>query len=197
MSACGLNVEPASCGAFLRPDGAACWRVWAPNHKSMQLVLFDADRNASDVQMDREPGGTFFFEAHSVSEGQQYGYRLPHGHVRPDPVSRWQPKGVHRPSALLNTASFRWTDDIWVGVPRERLAIYELHVGTFTREGTFDAVVPRLHELRELGVTAIEVMPIGQFPGPRDGEYDGVHPYAPKNSYGGPDGFARLVDACH
>src|SRR5262249_42597920 len=116
---------------------------------------------------------------------------------RPDPCSPWQPDGVHRPSAVLFPDRFAWTDHDWKGVARQDLVFYELHVGTFTPEGTFDAVIPRLPALRELGITAVELMPVAQFPGSRNWGYDGVHPFAPQNTYGGPHGLQRLVDACH
>src|SRR5204862_2591707 len=106
------------------------------------------------------------------------------------------PDGVHGPSAVVGS-DFPWTDVTWRGVPLHRLVLYELHVGTFTPEGTFDAVVPRLVELAELGVTAIEIMPVSQFSGGRNWGYDGVFPYAVQNSYGGPDGLRRVVNACH
>jgi maltooligosyltrehalose trehalohydrolase len=115
----------------------------------------------------------------------------------PDPASRWQPEGVHRPSAVYSPERFRWGDAAWRGVRREELVIYELHVGAFTPEGSFAAIVPRLESLRELGVTAIEVMPVAQFPGTRNWGYDGVHPYAAQSSYGGPRGLQELIDAAH
>ncbi len=97
----------------------------------------------------------------------------------------------------MRTEAFAWTDHDWRGVAREDLVLYELHVGTFTPEGTFDAVIPRLDSLRELGVTAVELLPVGQFPGTRNWGYDGVFPYAVQDSYGGPHGLQRLIDACH
>ncbi len=115
----------------------------------------------------------------------------------PDPVSRWQPDGVHQSSAVLDPRTFPWHDHGWPGLTQAGLVIYELHVGTFTDEGTFEAIIPRLAELVELGVTAIEIMPVAQFPGERNWGYDGVHLYAAQNSYGGPTGLARLVDAAH
>jgi maltooligosyltrehalose trehalohydrolase len=139
----------------------------------------------------------YFRHEERVPEGQRYAYRLDGGPERPDPCSRWQPDGVHRPSAVLFPERFPWTDHGWAGLPREDLVFYELHVGTFTPEGTFDAVRRRLPELADLGVTAVELMPVAQFPGGRNWGYDGVHPFAPQNTYGGPHGLARLVDACH
>jgi maltooligosyltrehalose trehalohydrolase len=115
----------------------------------------------------------------------------------PDPASRWQPDGVHRPSAVFLPDEFTWHDQAWRGLTMRELVIYELHVGSFTPEGTFAAVVPRLTQLKDLGITALEIMPVSQFPGARNWGYDGVHPYAAQNSYGGPRGLMQLVDAAH
>jgi maltooligosyltrehalose trehalohydrolase len=127
----------------------------------------------------------------------RYRFRLDEGEPVPDPASRSQPEGVHGPSAVVDTSSFSWTDDGWFGLPLRDLVIYELHVGTFTPEGTFRAVIPRLDELRDLGVTAVELMPVAQFPGRRGWGYDGVFPFAAHDSYGGPEALAELVDQCH
>jgi maltooligosyltrehalose trehalohydrolase len=162
----------------------------------VELVLLDGARRRA-FPMRREEGGLFLYTLRGVPEGQRYFYRLDGGPERPDPASRWQPEGVAGPSAVLRTADFRWSDGGWRGVRRPDLAFYELHVGTFTPAGTFEAVIPRLPALRELGVTAVELMPVGQFPGGRNWGYDGVFPYAPQDSYGGPHGLQRLVDACH
>src|SRR5262249_32035134 len=119
------------------------------------------------------------------------------GPGRADPVSRAQPQGVHGPSRVVDPRPFRWSDDRWHAPEWPDLVLYELHVGTFTDAGTFDAVVPELPALRALGVTAIELMPVGEFPGGRNWGYDGVHLYAPQSTYGGPEGLRRLVDAAH
>jgi maltooligosyltrehalose trehalohydrolase len=170
--------------------------VWAPRHNRVQLVLTSGSERR-EIPMESEERGFFHCDLADVSEGQRYAYRLGNGPERPDPCSLWQPDGVHRPSAVVRPERFAWTDRAWKGVPRPDLAFYELHVGTFTPQGTFEAVIPRLKELRELGVTAVELMPVGQFPGPRNWGYDGVHLYAAQNSYGGPHGLQKLVDACH
>jgi maltooligosyltrehalose trehalohydrolase len=115
----------------------------------------------------------------------------------PDPVSRWQPEGVHGPSRVVDPAAFRWTDDAWKGVGLERFVVYELHVGTFTEGGTFESAIAGLDRLVALGVTAIEIMPVAEFPGARNWGYDGVALYAPQSGYGGPEGLKRLVDAAH
>jgi maltooligosyltrehalose trehalohydrolase len=141
--------------------------------------------------------GYFWHTQPEVPPGQRYAYQLDGGPERPDPCSLWQPEGVHGPSAVVRPDRFRWTDHGWSGVARGELVFYELHVGTFTPEGTFEAVMPRLGELRDLGVTAVELMPVAQFPGTRNWGYDGVGLYAAQNSYGGPEGLASLVNACH
>jgi maltooligosyltrehalose trehalohydrolase len=147
--------------------------------------------------MERQDHGYFICEKDHLRNGQRYAYRLNGGPNRPDPASHWQPEGVNQPSAVLSLDEFQWSDAGWSGIARDELVFYELHVGTFTPEGTFDAVISRLPALRELGVTAIEIMPVAEFSGTRNWGYDGVHPYAPHHSYGGPHGLQRLVDACH
>jgi maltooligosyltrehalose trehalohydrolase len=188
--------EDRRCGAIAVAGGSVCWRVWAPFAKTVDLVLVvRGDRQIRPMRLEQH--GYFTHTEEQVSEGQLYAYRLDGGPERPDPASRWQPEGVHRPSAVLKRENFVWSDEFWAGVSRAELVFYELHVGTFTPKGTFDAVIPRLRALRDLGVTAIELMPIGQFSGTRNWGYDGVHPYAPQNSYGGPHALQRLVNACH
>jgi maltooligosyltrehalose trehalohydrolase len=177
-------------------DGSIQWRVWAPRHNRVQLVLTNGSERR-EIPMQAEERGYFHCQIADVPEGQRYAYRLGNGPERPDPCSLWQPDGVHRPSAVVRPERFAWTDGDWKGVPRADLVFYELHVGTFTPQGTFEAVIPRLKELRELGITAVELMPVAQFPGWRNWGYDGVHLYAAQNSYGGPHGLRNLVDDCH
>jgi len=129
--------------------------------------------------------------------GADYFYRLDGERDRPDPVSRWRPEGVHGPTRVVDPTAFRWTDGGWRGVATADLVIYELHVGTFTPAGTFDGVIERLPAIRDLGATAIELMPVAEFPGGRNWGYDGVSVYAVQSSYGGPEGLRRLVDAAH
>jgi len=132
----------------------------------------------------------------AVRPGTRYRFRLDGGRPLPDPASRWQPEGVHGPSAVVDPR-FEWDDAEWTGVPARELILYELHVGTFTPEGTFDAIRGRLESLRALGITAIELMPVAQFPGERNWGYDGVGLFAAQASYGGPVALTRLVRACH
>lgn len=192
-----MNGQPGRrCGALGQSDGSVRWRVWAPKASKVDLVLGKGER-CRHYPMQREERGFFHHALHDVLEGQRYAYRLDGGPERPDPCSLWQPEGVHRHSAVLWPERLPWSHQGWKGIPREDLVFYELHVGTFTPEGTFQAAIPRLESLRQFGVTAIQLMPVAQFPGTRNWGYDGVHPYAPQNSYGGPLGLQQLVDACH
>jgi len=142
-------------------------------------------------------GGYHCATINDVAPGARYLYRLDGGKERPDPASRLQPQGVHGPSEVVAVDAFSWSDAAWAGRPLGEYVIYELHVGTYTGEGTFEAIIPHLNELSDLGVTAIEIMPVAQFPGDRNWGYDGAYPFAVQTSYGGPDGLRRLVDAAH
>jgi maltooligosyltrehalose trehalohydrolase len=145
-----------------------------------------------------QPGRNGYFETTLAAEaGARYGYRVDGGDDLPDPASRSQPHGVHGPSALVDPAAFAWSDSAFRARPLAELVIYELHVGAFTEAGTFDAAIERLDDLVSLGVTAVEIMPVGQFPGARNWGYDGVDLWAPQSTYGGPEGLRRLVDAAH
>ncbi|AGA29975.1 malto-oligosyltrehalose trehalohydrolase [Singulisphaera acidiphila] len=188
--------ELPSTGLSTVSESQSRWRVWAPKADRVELVLGLGDE-AQRLTM--EPIGLGFFEcmtAH-IEPGVRYAYRLDGGPPLPDPCSRSQPDGVNAASEVWFPERFRWNDDAWRGVERSRLVVYELHVGTFTPEGTFEALIPRVEELLDLGITAIELMPVGQFSGTRGWGYDGVFPFAPQNSYGGPEALQRLVDACH
>jgi maltooligosyltrehalose trehalohydrolase len=165
--------------------------VWAPSASSLEVHAGDGahplDRGPEGVFAGRFPGGA----------GTEYLLALDGAVTYPDPCSRFQPYGVRGPSEVVDPGAFEWTDGDWRGVPLEELVVYELHVGTFTDEGTFDAAIAELGALRELGVTAIELMPVATFPGERGWGYDGLYAYAPHPAYGGPAGLARLVDAAH
>jgi maltooligosyltrehalose trehalohydrolase len=145
----------------------------------------------------RGEGDVYSLTLPRLGAGTRYQYRLNGERYRPDPVSRWQPEGVHGPSVVVDPTAFTWTDADFRGHARADLVFYELHVGTFTRAGTFEAVIPYLEALADLGVTAIELMPVAEFPGSRNWGYDGVHLFAPQSTYGGPLGLRRLVDAAH
>jgi maltooligosyltrehalose trehalohydrolase len=173
-------------GAVPLGDGHTRFRVWAPEARAVSVLGRELERGEDGVcQGELEtPAGT------------EYLYELD-GREWPDPCSRYQPRGVRGPSRVVDPATFRWNDGAWPGMTLDELVVYELHVGTFSDEGTFDGVIPHLAALRELGVTAIELMPVATFPGNRGWGYDGLYTWAPHPAYGGPEGLARLVDAAH
>jgi maltooligosyltrehalose trehalohydrolase len=183
-------------GASMLGNGEVSFRVWAPMSKSIAVRI---SRNGESrlVPLLAENRGYFSAVVAGVREGDRYFYVLDNGTERPDPVSLSQPEGVHGPSEVVDPRSFSWSDGAWKGISLYKYVIYELHVGTFTAAGTFEAVIPMLDYLLDLGITAIELMPVSQFPGERNWGYDGVYPFAPQNSYGGPSGLKKLVDACH
>jgi malto-oligosyltrehalose trehalohydrolase len=170
------------------------FRFWAPNHATVAL------RIEGETQLQpMTPVGLGFHEllVPSAGPGTLYRYVLTDGLEVPDPASRFQPDDVHGPSEVIDPKAYRWKDSDWHGRPLTELVIYELHVGTFTPEGTFQAVIGRLNYLRTLGVTAIELMPIADFPGGRNWGYDGVLLFAPDSTYGRPEDLKALVDAAH
>jgi maltooligosyltrehalose trehalohydrolase len=181
-------------GAQLLGEDECSFLVWAPQAKRVEVCIGEPQARA--IPMQAVDGGYFRAVATGVSSGAFYRYRLNNEKERPDPASRYQPRGVHGPSQVIDSR-FRWNDSRWTGLPLEKYVLYELHVGTFTPQGTFDAIIPRLATLKDLGVTAIELMPVAQFPGERNWGYDGVYPYAVQASYGGPLGLKALVNACH
>jgi maltooligosyltrehalose trehalohydrolase len=185
-------------GATLLKPGRIRFCVWAPKAETVDVHLVaPADKCFPLHQDDRGYFSGIMDYAPEDDPGSiRYFYRLDKGKERPDPASRFQPEGVHGPSAVTGK-SFAWTDDGWEGIPLHTYIFYELHVGTFTPEGTFDGVISHLDDLRKLGVTAVELMPVAQFPGSRNWGYDGVYPFAVQDSYGGPSGLKRLVNACH
>lgn len=181
-------------GASLTDRDSCSFLVWAPNARNVQLQIESA-RNCH-IEMKPMQNGYFHCCQSSIPAGTTYLYVLDGQKKRPDPASRYQPQGVHGPSQVCSHA-FDWTDSAWRGISLESAVFYELHVGTFTPEGTFDAIIDRLPALKSLGITLVELMPVAQFPGERNWGYDGVFPYAVQNSYGEPDGLKRLVNACH
>ncbi len=194
MPTMSTAVQSMRLGANRLSDGSWEFLVWAPNSKSVSLKI--VGRNDL-ILMTSQPHGYQQATVSGLQAGARYLYHLDDGRELPDPASRLQPEGVHKPSELVDVSSFRWTDNNWKGIRLEDSIFYELHVGTYTREGTFDALIPHLPDLADLGITVVEIMPVAQFPGSRNWGYDGVYPYATQNSYGGPDAFHRLVDAAH
>ena len=183
---------PLSWGAQVLDDGAVRFRLWAPGLDALSLRL-----DGIDLPMARDGDGWFEHVADGVAPATEYAFVLPDGLVVPDPASRAQAGDVHGPSLVVDPAAYRWNEPAWTGRPWEEAVIYELHVGTFTEEGTFAAAMGKLDHLAELGVTAVEIMPVAQFSGNRGWGYDGVLPYAPHRAYGEPAAFKAFVDAAH
>ena len=190
-----LLTERQRLGATYVGSGRCHFLVWAPGAERVELQIVSSGDRC--VPLERAGRGYHRAVVDNVEPGILYRFRLNGQKERPDPASRYQPEGVHGPSQVVDLSTFPWNDGHWSGLKLEDYVVYELHVGTFTAEGTFDAIVPRLDELRLLGITALELMPVAQFPGNRNWGYDGVYPFAVQSSYGGPEGLMRLVDACH
>lgn len=179
------------------PDASGVtFRVWAPGHERVDVIIYGPDAEAVHP-LAAEADGYYTAHIEGIGAGARYKYRLDGSDTFPDPASRSQPDGVHGPSEVVDPNAFRWTDEGWRGLPLEAMVLYELHVGAATPDGSFGALIDRLDDLVELGVTAIEIMPVAEFPGERNWGYDGVDLYAPASAYGGPDAFKRLVDAAH
>jgi maltooligosyltrehalose trehalohydrolase len=181
-------------GSTLHADKRCFFRVWAPQLQSVDLVCIERD---ICVSMKTEGNGYWKTELNNVEHGFTYAYRLNNGTSRPDPASQWQPDGVHGVSAVVDHTLYKWNDRDWKGIPLEQFVVYEIHTGTFSPEGTFEGICKKLPYLKELGISALEIMPVAQFPGRRNWGYDGVHPFAVQTSYGGVEGLKRLVDQCH
>lgn len=181
-------------GGIYLGESRCRFRVWAPFASRVELVLVSPRQRVLEM----EPRALGYYQAvvEETGPGTRYLYRLDGKLERPDPASEYQPEGVHGPSEVVDH-TFSWGDEHWRGLDLHELILYELHVGVFSHKGTFDGVVKHLDELTQLGVNAIEIMPVAQFPGGRNWGYDGVYPFAVQNSYGGPQGLKKLVDACH
>jgi maltooligosyltrehalose trehalohydrolase len=182
-------------GAIVLPDGRTRFCVWAPRVKTVALQLEGPPVKL--LPMSPASRGYFEIDVANVPAGSRYRFQLDGEQLRPDPASRSQPDGVHGPSAVVDPSAFGWSTRFWRAPALEQYVIYELHVGTFTAAGTFDSAIDELDRLRQLGITAIELMPVNEFSGERNWGYDGAYPFAAKSTYGGPEGLARFVDACH
>jgi len=182
-------------GSSCLGKGLCRFLVYAPAAGNVEVHLLSPRERVESLSKDDR--GYHHGVLENVEPGALYRYRLDGQKERADPASRFQPQGVHGPSQVVDPGSFPSRNRHWPGLPLEAYILYELHIGTFTPEGTFEAVIPRLDALKDLGITAIELMPVAQFPGRRNWGYDGAYPFAAQNSYGGPEGLARLIDACH
>lgn len=188
-------VRRSPIGVELRRDGTADARVWAPDARAVVLVT---EPDGAEFPLERESGGYFSGAIAGAAAGTRYRFRLDGGErLYPDPASRFQPDGPHGPSELVDPDRFAWTDAEWAGRPLRGQVIYEMHIGTFTPEGSWDAAMRELPALAELGVTVLELMPVAEFPGRFGWGYDGVNLFAPTRLYGGPDDMRRFVDRAH
>jgi malto-oligosyltrehalose trehalohydrolase len=183
-------------GAQRYPDGRTRFRLWAPSAHSVELQFEGPNATPRRISLESSSG---WYEAtiDGLVAGDGYRYRIDEVLVVPDPASRFNPEGVHGPSVIVDPAAFEWRDDNWGGRPWKDAVIYEVHVGTFTREGTYAALGRRIPDLARLGITAIELLPLAAFPGQRGWGYDGVLPYAPHAAYGAIDELKGLVQTAH
>jgi maltooligosyltrehalose trehalohydrolase len=186
-----------SAGVELQRDGVADVRVWAPRCRTVDLVVERSSSQELIVPLTRDDDGYFGGVVENLHAGDRYWYRLDSNRRRPDPVSRYQPEGPHGPSQIVDPSTFQWTDASWTGIARTGPVLYELHVGTFTSEGTWAAAAARLEDLASVGVTVIEMMPVADFAGRWGWGYDGVDLYAPTRLYGRPDDLRAFVDRAH
>lgn len=183
-------------GAEYRRGEGTHFRVWAPVAQEVQLMLEDAGLS-SVLTLEPETAGYFSGLAGQARPGTRYRFRLDGGDPLPDPASRWQPEGPHGPSEVVDPQSFAWTDDAWRGVVPHGQVLYEMHVGSFTPEGSYAAAEAHLPGLKDLGVTVLELMPVNEFNGPFGWGYDGVNPFAPTHLYGTPDELRHFIDRAH
>jgi len=183
-------------GAECRDDGSTRFRLWAPAAKRVEVSIEEKNRV---IQIALEPRAEGWFEllSEAAKAGTRYSFRINGKQLVPDPASRFQPGDAHKPSEVIDPNAFDWRDDNWRGRPWEEAVLYELHVGTFTPSGAFAGVRERIDYLRDLGVTAIELMPVSDFPGKRNWGYDGVFPFAPDSTYGRPEDLKELVQHAH
>ena len=188
-----------SVGAELQPGGGAQVRVWAPACARVDLAIPPDDPQGPPrlLPMEREADGHFAVFDEAARAGGRYWFRLDGERLRPDPASRHQPEGPHQPSAYVDPLAFQWTDGARKGVQPIGQVVYEMHVGTFTKEGTWRAAAAELDELARIGITVIELMPIAEFPGRYGWGYDGVNLYAPAHVYGSPDDLRAFIDRAH
>jgi maltooligosyltrehalose trehalohydrolase len=183
-------------GAECRDDGRVRFRLWAPAVRQVELCLA-TENGPTRLALDPSGQGWFELVTDAAKHGSQYFFRINHAKDVPDPVSRFQPQDVHGPSEVINPDAFDWQDRAWRGRSWEEAIIYELHVGAFTPTGDFSSVRERLDYLADLGITAIELMPVADFPGRRNWGYDGVFPFAPDSTYGRPEDLKNLVQSAH
>ncbi len=190
---------------FLGDNRGIHFRVWAPVHRMVQVVFssdFSSERPQKEIplplHMDREENGYFSAHIESLAPGVLYGFKFDEEEkVFPDPASRFQPDGPGGLSKVIDPGRFKWSDSAWKGIPREGNILYEMHIGTFTQEGTWDAASRELEELSRMGITVLEILPVADFSGNFNWGYDGIFQFAPSRSYGHPDRFRHFIDKAH
>lgn len=182
-------------GAIFQHDGSCLFTVWCPMAAKVELVV-EVGESAAIHPMSRDDYGYWSHALENIPNGTMYLFQLDEEHRLPDPASRAQQNGVHAPSSIVDQ-KYPWTDNAWHGLPLQAMILYEIHIGTFTPDGTFEGVISKLPYLKKLGINAIELMPVSQFPGDRNWGYDGVFPFAVQHSYGGPIGLKKLVNEAH
>ena len=189
-----MDVRKRTVGVNFMESGEAEVVVWSPVSESMEIEIVGTDKK---LRLSKQPYGFWSATTKEIKPNALYQFLINGDKAYADPASLHQPEGVHGPSQAIDIKQYQWNDSSWKNIPLDNYIIYELHTGTFTQDGTFAAFEEKLHYLKELGITAIEIMPVAQFPGNRNWGYDGVYPFAVQNSYGGAAGLQHLVDACH
>jgi maltooligosyltrehalose trehalohydrolase len=189
-------------GAEILPEGGVHFRVWAPDRKKVEVFLEQEDQSSERekicCELQSEQSGYFSARVPEATAGTLYQFRLDEDpQPYPDPASRFQPRGPHGPSEVIDPTEFEWTDGVWKGVGVEGQVLYEMHIGTFTQEGSWDAALRELAELADTGITVLEIMPLADFPGRFGWGYDGVNLFAPMRLYGRPEAFRRFVNRAH
>jgi maltooligosyltrehalose trehalohydrolase len=181
-------------GSIYKGENKCEFRVWSPIAQDISVKIISPERT---IQLEKTENDYWVGESDDIPPGTRYKYRINNGFDRPDPASNYQPVDAHSESEVIDHSSFKWTDNSFIPPPLEDYIIYELHIGTFTPEGTFTSAIEKINHLKDLGITVVEIMPVAHFPGDRNWGYDGVHPFAPDKSYGGPEGLKRLVNSLH
>jgi maltooligosyltrehalose trehalohydrolase len=182
-------------GAFIQNDNTIHFKVWAPNAQQVEVNIHSPPTKT--ISMTNEGDGIYTAVLENPPPQVDYTYTLDGKIERPDPASHWQPHGIDSPSRVCAHHTYKWNDQDWKGIDLREMIIYELHIGTFSPQGTFESVIDKIPHLKELGINTIELMPISTFSGKRNWGYDGVQLYAPQESYGGPFGLKLLIDTCH
>lgn len=194
MTMNNLDITKRGLGVWFLPNGHAEVLLWAPKTEVVEISLNNGN---TSIPLKKQEFGYWHLITDQIQPGDTYKFRVNEDQDFPDPASLSQPQSVHGPSQAIDTDSFNWADDNWQNIPLEEYVLYELHTGTFSEKGDFEGLEEKLDYLKELGVNAIEIMPVAQFPGDRNWGYDGVFPFAVQDSYGGPEALQHLVNACH